>query len=337
MTADDLTLRKVSCQGDAAPDAPASLHASYAPRSESAAGVLAAIEFGAEGGPSVPAPLAIKVRLEPLTAPGLVEYWRAAGPVTTGRSGAIRFAHDGCSLFAVVELDEREFGGIRATSEHAYRLIREFQQTSPFPHLLRMWNFMDAVNEGHGDAERYRQFCIGRAHGLGEASGARYPAATAIGHQVTTHTLQVFWIAGRESGTAVENPRQISAYRYPRTHGPVSPTFSRATVTNDGTLFISGTASIVGHLSQHPGDSLAQLEETLRNLRAVIERAREQHEIAGDAPMLLKVYVRDPAHADAIESRLREARPDDRIVVLAADICRRELLLEIESVLQPTA
>jgi chorismate lyase/3-hydroxybenzoate synthase len=30
-----------------------------------------------------------------------------------------------------------------------------------------MWNYLDAINENDGDEERYRQFCLGRARGLG--------------------------------------------------------------------------------------------------------------------------------------------------------------------------
>ena len=48
-----------------------------------------------------------------------------------------------------------------------------------------MWNYLDAINEGDGDAERYRQFCVGRARGLGRPNGKRLPAATAIGRQQT--------------------------------------------------------------------------------------------------------------------------------------------------------
>jgi chorismate lyase / 3-hydroxybenzoate synthase len=96
---------------------------------------------------------------------------------------------------------------------------------------------------------------------------------------------------------------------------------------------ISGTASIVGHVSQHPGDPLAQLDETLRNLNVLIERASQHRSSGANVPMLLKVYVRDPAHVDTIAARVRAAFPNDPAIFLAADICRRELLLEIECVL----
>ena len=163
-----------------------------------------------------------------------------------------------------------------------------------------MWNYLDAINEGDGDAERYRQFCVGRARGLGRPNGKRLPAATAIGRQQPTHQLQVFWVAARVGGTPIENPRQVSAYHYPRAHGPVSPSFSRAMVAPDDTVLVSGTASIVGHVSQHHGDAQAQLAETLRNLAAVTSHAG----VRRDA-------VQPPGSAQGLRAR-PDARTDDR-------------------------
>lgn len=316
---------------------PVAVRVGYEPspaKSLAAGSLLAAIEFGSASRRELSAGLSIAVELEPLNGAPCTELWFAQGEVRTGHRGIVRYAHDDHFLFAAVEVDERQHGDVRSATETVYAAIRAFQNDSEFSYLLRMWNFLDAVNEGEGDLERYRQFCVGRAQGLADASAERYPAATAIGRHRRTHQLQVFWLAGRAKGVAVENPRQVSAYRYPRAHGPVSPSFSRATVTADGTLLISGTASIVGHVSQHPGDPLAQLEETLRNLDALIERAGQHRRPGAErGPMLLKVYVRDPAHVDAIAARLRAAFPDDEIIFLAADICRRELLLEIECVM----
>lgn len=294
--------------------------------------VLAAVCFGqAAARPAAAlAPFEIDVRLNTLRGPGTAELWYANGPVRTGRAGIVRYAHDDHFLFAVIEEDERWHGGICSTAETAYAAIRRFQEQSGFPHLLRMWNYLDAINEGADDLERYRQFCVGRARALADAVGLPYPAATAVGRQCATHQVQVFWLAGRQPGTAVENPRQVSAYHYPRVHGPVSPSFSRATLVGDGTVLISGTASIVGHDSQHHDDALEQLEETLRNLSAVTSHANHHRASSTVQRELLKVYVRDPALVDPIDARLRQQHPQSEVVFLAADVCRRELLVEIE-------
>lgn len=322
---------------------PAALRVAYHPfdgANKPPAEVLAAIRFGAANSP--PAALTIDVGLEPLQAPASAatpgaELWFANGPVHTGQwfdsalagPGQVRYAHDGHYLFGIVELDEREHGGILLTAEHAYAAIRHFQQQSAFPHLLRMWNYMDAINEGSGDLERYRQFNVGRGRGLGTVIQS-HPSATAIGRQRANHILQVFWLAGKVAGQSLENPRQVSAYHYPRVHGPVSPVFARALIAPDDTLLISGTASIVGHHSQHQDDAMEQLEETVRNLSSFAPHVRRPQTAAhGD---LLKVYVREPELTPSIAERLRQLFPTSQILFVAADICRRELLLEIEAI-----
>lgn len=340
----DEVMRSSSGEQPAQSLSAAALRVAYLPldrADQMPAGVLAAVRFGGPQG-KAEAALTIDVGLEPLhassaaTTPG-AELWFANGPVHTGRwsdssapaSCDVRYAQDGHYLFAVVELDEREHGGILLTAERAYAAIRRFQQQSAFPHLLRMWNYMDAINEGSGDLERYRQFNVGRGRGLGEVSQS-YPSATAIGKQRADHILQVFWLAGKVAGQSLENPRQVSAYHYPRVHGPVSPVFARALIAPDDTLLISGTASIVGHHSQHLDDAMEQLEETLRNLSSFAPYVRRPRtSTSGD---LLKVYVREPALTPRIAERLRQLYPTSDILFVAADVCRRELLLEIEAI-----
>jgi len=301
--------------------APLKIQVHYADAAPTAAdGVLAVVRFDALPAAATNS-LTIDVRCARLRGPA-VEIWQADGRVCSGRSGLVRHASDDHRLFAVVETDEREHGGVAAAAQFAYGEIRRFQAQSDFPHLLRMWNYFDAINDGDGDEERYRQFVVGRARGLDGAAHEPYPAATAIGCQRTTHRLLIYWLAGRLPGRSIENPRQVSAYRYPRVHGPVSPGFARAMLAPDGTLLVSGTASIVGHESLHADDVPGQLEEILRNLAALPTGARR----------LLKVYLRDPALIDVMEARLRAACPGTEAVFLAGDICRRELAIEIEAV-----
>jgi chorismate lyase / 3-hydroxybenzoate synthase len=329
----DPSLARSNALEEAAPTAiPTRIRVEYhRPDAPAPSGVLAAVCFGQPSRVSL-APLEIDVQLAVLQGASTAELWYANGPVHTGRAGIVRYAHDDHFLFAAIEEDERSHGGICSTAEIAYAAIQRFQQQSDFPHLLRMWNYLDAINEGAGDMERYRQFCVGRARALADGKNMIYPAATAIGRQGSTHRLQVFWLAGRHPGAAVENPRQVSAYHYPRVHGPVSPSFSRATLVGDGTVLVSGTASIVGHVSQHHDDALEQLEETLRNLHALTAHTGASPAASSPQRELLKVYVRDPALVEPIAARLRQSHPHSEAIFLAADVCRRELLVEIEIV-----
>lgn len=296
--------------------------------------VLCAVAFG-----SAPIqhddPRCVRVRLEPLHGAGIMEVWHASGPVTYGFDGALRYAADPDHLLGAIEVDEREHGGIAGATEFAYAALSRFVASSRHPHLLRIWNYLDRINLGSGDDERYKLFCVGRAEGLRSAGwNETYPAATCIGRRDGNPILQVYCLAGRTRGVPLENPRQTSAYRYPRQYGPVAPTFSRAMLASDRLIMISGTASIVGHASRHPGDVRAQLQETLNNISNLLQRAAGA--ARGITPRLgaeslLKIYLRDPSLAGDVEALLKERLPSQtQFLILHADICRAELLLEVD-------
>lgn len=280
-------------------------------------------------------PRCVRVGLRPLRGEDIVEVWHASGPVTVGFDGELRYAADADHLLGAIELDERRYGGIQQAAEAAYTALSRFVSRSHHPHLLRVWNYLDGINRGGGDEERYKLFCMGRAAGLRAYSrDEMFPAATCIGRLDADPTLQVYYLAGRAPGMPLENPRQMSAYRYPREYGPAAPSFSRAMLASDRLVMISGTASIVGHVSRHPGDLRAQLDETITNLSNVLQRA------AGYAPAitprfgaesLLKFYLRDAALLPEVEALIRERLPPQtQSIILHADICRAELLVEVD-------
>jgi chorismate lyase / 3-hydroxybenzoate synthase len=260
--------------------------------------------------------------------------WRANGPIHTGFDGQIRFASDDHHLAAAIEVDEQEHGGLEGAAAYVYSAIAKFQATSRYRHLLRIWNYLDDINQGEGDNERYRIFCSGRTEGLKELGLERYPAATAIGRRDGSHRLQVYWLAGREPGIALENPRQMSAYNYPRQYGPTPPAFSRAMVVAPNLLMISGTASIVGHASQHAGSVKRQMSEIFNNLDSVLTRARAHaptlpQRFTGNS--LIKAYLRNADDLDVVEQSLRERLPAGTpFLVLLGDVCRADLLVEFD-------
>lgn len=301
--------------------------------------VMTAIAFGVHV-PRPSDPRSLRIDLEPLAGSGWSEVWRGRGSVHIGTAGPIRHVEDGENFAGWMSVEEDRFGGLLEASEAAYLGLLALHADSPYRHVWRIWNFVAAINEGTGDEERYRQFCLGRARAFAAARGAAglsgYPAASAVGKQGGRRSLEVCWFAGRQPGVAVENPRQISAYHYPRRYGPAAPSFSRAVVAPGPLLLVSGTASIVGHATVHAGDVEAQLRETLVNLDALLERARASGQIASarlGPGSLVKVYVRHAADCDRVERGLRgHLGSDVPLLVLAADICRGDLLVEIEVV-----
>jgi chorismate lyase/3-hydroxybenzoate synthase len=291
-------------------------------------GVLALFGFAGDAVASDD-PRYLQVALESLDEPAPFELWQVDAAVSSGTEGALRWSAGGGWLFAAIELDEREHGGLEACAAFAYANLRQFVDQRAERHVQRVWNYLGAINRGSGDAERYKHFCDGRARGMGTFFGEGFPAATAIGHLGADHRLQVYLLACDQPGSRVENPRQVSAWRYPRQYGRTPPSFARAmSLPAQDALAISGTAAVVGHASAHEDDLEAQLGETLTNLEALLTSAGMP--AVFDSGSVLKTYVRHGADATQVRAFLRGRLPGVPTLLLQGDICRSELLVEID-------
>ncbi|MDE2156129.1 MAG: pteridine-dependent deoxygenase [Xanthomonadaceae bacterium] len=291
-------------------------------------GTLAVFGFGT-GAPRSDDPRWLRVELESFDAPVPLESWQIETEVSCGRDGELHWSAGGGWLFTAIELDEREHDGPEGAARHAYARLRDFVGGRAERHVLRIWNYIGAINCGAGDSERYKRFCHGRGAGMGTFFAQGFPAATAIGHHGPQHHLQVYLLACDRPGMRVENPRQVSAWHYPRQYGRTPPSFARAmSLPAQDALAISGTAAIVGHASTHQDDLDAQLDETLTNLEALLGSAGMATGFDTHSP--LKVYVRQTGDAPHVREFVRRRLPGVPVLLLHGDICRRELLVEID-------
>lgn len=282
--------------------------------------------------------------LQPQTE--LAECWLVPqASVHHGRHGCISYSTDGRWLHGTALVEERDTpGGLQAATRRAYTDLFEVLEASGCGHLLRLWNYIADINVPSGGLERYRQFNIGRQEAFLAARRSVYagaPAACALGTE--RGPLTVHFLSGKMPALAVENPRQVSAYHYPDAYGPRSPTFSRgALVDIAGTheaLFISGTASIVGHATVHTGDVRRQTEETLANIEAVLaaaapgSRATSAHDLQS---LEYTVYVRHEADLPVVQQVFERkvgagSAAARRALYMRADVCRADLLVEVEA------
>jgi chorismate lyase/3-hydroxybenzoate synthase len=302
--------------------------------------VLAVFEFGRSPLESRD-PRHVPVALTQLDGPPRVEVWRSKGPIKTGSWDQLRFAQGELLTMGHIALDLDRSGDMRASSRLAYDMLQSYLRQSPHPWPLKIWNYIPGINEGEGDEERYRQFCLGRAEAVSIDPGDSppLPAATGIGTPADEPSLQVYFLAGALPGLDVENPRQVSAWRYPRVYGPRSPLFSRATImrmNGSSQFLISGTASIIGHQTHHENQVSNQLRESLRNVQSLLA---EGHRLLGgpraqlDGDGILKVYIRNPDDYELIRDTLdTEAPPEIPRIYLNGDICRANLLTEIDGI-----
>lgn len=277
------------------------------------------------------------------TSAAIHETWLTDQPVVCGQSEGIVWRRTDGLLYGVLELDEADFTAspdgspLQAASAEAYRRIFRLLDAEQVPHLWRVWNYLSAINLETDGLERYRQFNIGRQDAFLECrrgATGNVPAACAIG--LAGSPLSIAFMAGTTPAVPLENPRQVSAYNYPADYGPRSPTFSRGALVypqGQEILFISGTASIVGHETVFQGDVVRQCREALANVATVVNEANRQSRSGPYAlnELFYRVYVRHAADFRAIRTTLAPLVGAAQIVYVQADICRQDLLLEIEA------
>ena len=185
----------------------------------------------------------------------LCEVWRCSDPLTSGGHNRVRFRRSDELLFGCIAVAEE--ASRRPARGHHPRLRRDLHHAryrAATRTCCGSGTTCRTSTANPAARERYREFNSARQQALrarGRALTGNVPAASALG-AAHGSPLVVYFLAGRTAPTFVENPRQVSAYHYPRQYGSHSPVFSRAALVRHSgrlALFISGTASIVGHRS----------------------------------------------------------------------------------------
>ncbi|WP_295385364.1 hypothetical protein [uncultured Thiodictyon sp.] len=315
--------------------------------SDGAPGLLGGLCFFHPAVADVPAGLPLlSVDMTALgAAESICEVWYSHEGLTPGQYKGIRYRQGETLLFGCLTCNEPAGVAprdgrtpLQAATQAAYEAIFELLESLGYNAILRFWNYFPAINTVSHHLERYLQFNIGRQDAFlshGRCVIGNVPAACALGGTGTA--LQIALLAARAEPLAIENPRQISAYNYPDQYGPRSPTFARASLVKlhgRDLLFISGTASIVGHRTLHAGDVQAQTRESLRNIAAVVAEANRLAPGAGFElrDLAYKVYIRYASDLASVRHELMKfiGAPVSALF-LQADVCRADLLLEIEA------
>jgi len=305
--------------------------------------VLGILGFGSPVGETGAVPR-VDIDFGPHGDRGLAEVWTSNAPVQTTRAGDLILAHDDDTMMGCIRVTA-DGDRLTETTHAAYRAIFASCDQLGFPHLQRMWNFIPDINGTCRDGlERYRAFCIGRARAFFDDRHIRethLPAGTGVGCR-GEHTAVAFLASRHANHINLENPRQVPAYHYPARYGPKSPSFARGTLVDYGEgadIYVSGTSSIVGHETVHHGLVDRQLDETLVNIDCLLAREslavydRDEHATSRDLDHV-KVFVRHAKDMDRVRARLADhLRPEAEVVYLGADICRADLLIEIEGVI----
>lgn len=293
------------------------------------AGVLAVISFDARC--TVPEDLGnVPIGLNSLSELG-------AEAIVYGNSMARRGQMHDCHWSLIDELacvatwiSPQQCEDIESGTYSAYRRLYATVAALECSAAFRVWNFIPNINTGGGDAEEYKKFCVGRANAFSDLgiSAQQFPAASALGHH--SEGAVIYLLASRHPGAHFENPMQQSAYFYPRDYGPKSPSFARATKIGLGeqnAIFISGTASIRGNETKAVGDLQRQISITAENVDSLLE----QIDKPVDPLRAVRVYLRRAEDYVQAKHLIQARFPHSDTNYLLADICRANLLVELEA------
>lgn len=288
-------------------------------------------------------------------SPALVERIGDCGDDVRGGVGEV--TRDGSSRWVVAgveiaRLDGLDASQLREATRHAMAWLRDALARSEAPHPIRLWNFLPGIHEEVGGAtratpqglDRYRAFNVGRFEafcdwfGGPERFATALPTATGVGHAGSA--LRMFALGCNREGRAVDNPRQKPAFAYSTRFGPRPPCFARATrarLPDDDYLLVGGTASVRGEDSVHDLSVEDQWSETMANFASLFDEACPYGDYAWSGVEHARAYLRHGEHLISVRGKLNTAMDGHGSQeVVIADICRSELLVEVELLVAET-
>jgi enamine deaminase RidA (YjgF/YER057c/UK114 family) len=291
-----------------------------------------------------------------------VELWAIGGPgvsVVRQSARAVAVTFDAIRWLQVGDVNHQvQPGQVHATALQMFQASEQLLAATgmDWSHVVRTWWYLSDITGGADGQQRYAELNRARAdyftgidfnHSQTPQTILKpcYPASTGIG-MASGGGLVLALLALQTDRADVqllplENPLQTPAYDYGQQYSPRSPRFSRAMalVTPEQiTIWISGTASIVRSEACHLDDIVAQTEQTLDNIAALIspENFHRHGCAAGGATLKdlakIRVYVKRPADVAACRAVCERRLGAIPALYLIADVCRPELLVEIEGV-----
>lgn len=216
--------------------------------------------------------------------------------------------------------------------------------------IVRQWNYIEKITALEGTRQHYQDFNDARARFYNQTTWENgYPSATGIG---VTHggilldvdAAELFEQNGAYA-TSLDNRLQIAAHRYSEevlvseNEEKATPKFERGKALNfgsSGVIYISGTAAIRGEESLKDAELAEQLYATMENIAYLI--SLENVTMAGaqsryqPVVQMLRIYLKDMSAVKEAKELMEAFRLDIPVVYLWADICRDELLIEIEGI-----
>lgn len=208
--------------------------------------------------------------------------------------------------------------------------------------IYRQWNYIQGITMLNDGSQNYQEFNDARSQFYNSCQWASgYPAATGIGADAGGVMVEINAIKGSDISKAIDNPLQIAAHNYSQDvldgkaiaglDTLTTPKFERARLLGS-TIYISGTAAITGEESMNSDNAAEQAARTMEIMDRLVSRENIPVPCNGAHYDLLRVYVKHRSDIEAVKEYMELHYPDASKHYLIADVCRPELLVEIEGI-----
>ncbi len=243
---------------------------------------------------------------------------------------------------------------ITEASERAFNMALSIlgKEGLSIRNIIRQWNYIEQialVKDHEGSPQNYQDFNDVRARYYDQVQFDQgYPAATGIGQD--TGGVIIGFIAVSDSENIrikpIANPGQIDAHRYSElvlegsSSQKCTPKFERAKLVSIGSrnyIYVSGTASILGEKTVHEGDVEKQTLTTIENIKRLFTKENQDKlGLSFDVSKILfshlRVYVKYKKDIPAVQKVCEAELNCKSSLFLESDVCRENLLVEIEGV-----
>ncbi len=241
--------------------------------------------------------------------------------------------------------------------QNAFDFVEQLlmKEDMDFGHIVRQWNYIPSILSVNKFEKRslqnYQIFNDIRAlYYNPETFKNGFPAATDIGASFGSVTIDFIAVYSEDEMAVIpiKSPVQQNAYSYSekvlqgealsRERGKNPPLFERGkqvSYTDKNYIFISGTASIMGEKTISVGDVKEQTKITIDNIKELtVKKNMDSIGVAGDDSPLydyVKVYIKNRDDFNAVKEIVEQQMKVKDIVYVEADICRNNLLVELEA------
>ena len=208
----------------------------------------------------------------------------------------------------------------RSATEAAFEQMKAILDAEgmSFNNIVRQWNYIGNILEGKNGRQNYQIFNEVRSEYFGKFRTVHgYPASTSIGMKLGGVTIDF---------CAVMTNEKLSQYE-------------QTILLKDNfksTLLISGTAFIKGQETVGIGDVEKQTQVTINNIIKLTDQKRIEQNVTDTNTdwgkfILLRVYIKNQDDFSKVKMICLKQFPDVPAIFIESDICRDNLLVEIEA------